>query len=561
LRRDRNAFYRVAPNYAKSLRDGEHEGQADAPEAKNVAKTHFATIDAVVSVDGVMITTYAMNLPTKKWTEDTRQSSIDVIQDWLQRHFAADRMPANVRVRVRHSPEDEVFRVEISETFKQTGALRSTTITVAPHRGQLVFGIRVRQLPGKDAVVPRRNVEAPPKPLLQLGVEMSRLLEVYDAERRVAPAVRIVNTSDEGQALGADSLDALSRRLPIIVEYTFGKTVESSLTGALAHDLIGIAHIAHVTSPNALQAFNAYCDSTMLSEQYITIVWPVPVQATILTTSQPKREQIAAMIFDASSMQPELPLQAPPRASLSRQSPPTAIAEPQVGADIATLKKTIDILQQQIEEHRFHIDQLDELLAESDEQNDALIDDIEEFESEIDTMRADNVRLRENLDAITLQKLDLEAELDRKAPGAIPRTVLDAVHKAFKECTNLIFLDSAFKTADVLQGPNPERVLNDLRKLDKVVQAWRANAFSSAGLGSYMRDEYNLDYAANISEDTAQKYAGYYTVVYDGKPVLLGAHLRRGKNQSLIRIYMHIDSANKKIVIGKVDRHGPDRTS
>jgi hypothetical protein len=171
------------------------------------------------------------------------------------------------------------------------------------------------------------------------------------------------------------------------------------------------------------------------------------------------------------------------------------------------------------------------------------------------------VRLRENLDAITLQKLDLEAELDRKAPGAIPRTVLDAVHKAFKECTNLIFLDSAFKTADVLQGPNPERVLNDLRKLDKVVQAWRANAFSSAGLGSYMRDEYNLDYAANISEDTAQKYAGYYTVVYDGKPVLLGAHLRRGKNQSLIRIYMHIDSANKKIVIGKVDRHGPDRTS
>ena len=164
-----------------------------------------------------MITTYAMNLPTKKWTEDTRQSSINVIQAWLQRHFAADRMPANVRVRVRHSPEDEVFRVEISETFKQTGALRSTTITVAPHRGQLVFGIRVRQLPCKDAVVPRRNVEAPPKPLLQLGVEMSRLLEVYDAERRVAPAVRIVNTSDEGQALGADSLDALSRRLPIII--------------------------------------------------------------------------------------------------------------------------------------------------------------------------------------------------------------------------------------------------------------------------------------------------------------------------------------------------------
>ena len=508
-----------------------------------------------------MITTYAMSLPTKKWTEDTRRSSIAAVQVWLQRHFAADRMPANVRVRVRHSPDDEVFRAEISESFKQTGAMRTTTITIAPHRGQLVFSLRVRQSHGKDAVVPRRHAEAPPKPLLQLGVEMARLLEVYDAERRVSTAVRTINTADEGQALGADSLDALSRRLPIIVEYTFGKTVESSLTGALANDLVGVAHIAHVTTPDALQAFNSYCAGTMLSEQYITLVWPIPVQATILTTSQPKREQIAAMIFDASTMQPDLPVQAPPRAALARQTSAPQLVEPKAGADVASLKQSIEVLQQQIEEHRFHIDQLDELLAESDEQNDALIDDLEEFESEIDAVRADNVRLRENLDAITLQKLDLEAELDRKAPGAIPRTVLDAVHKAFKECTNLIFLDSAFKTADLLQGPNPERVLNDLRKLDKVVQAWRANAFSSAGLGSYMRDEYNLDYAANISEDTAQKYASYYTVVYDGKPVLLGAHLRRGKNQSLIRVYMHVDTANKKIVIGKVDRHGPDRTS
>jgi hypothetical protein len=43
--------------------------------------------------------------------------------------------------------------------------------------------------------------------------------------------------------------------------------------------------------------------------------------------------------------------------------------------------------------------------------------------------------------------------------------------------------------------------------------------------------------------------------------VLLGAHLRRGKNRSLIRIYMYVDNANKTIVIGKIDDHGPDRTS
>jgi hypothetical protein len=65
----------------------------------------------------------------------------------------------------------------------------------------------------------------------------------------------------------------------------------------------------------------------------------------------------------------------------------------------------------------------------------------------------------------------------------------------------------------------------------------------------------------NIARDTAQKHAAYYTVTYEGSPVLLGAHLRRGKNRSLIRVYMYVDNGNKTIVIGKIDDHGPDRTS
>jgi hypothetical protein len=509
-----------------------------------------------------MITTYAVSLPTKKWSEEIRQACNDKVKDWLNRQFPTDRIPANMRIRVRQSPDDEVFRAEISETFKSTGSGRTTTITIAPHRGQLVFDVRMRHISGKDSVVPRRPAEVPPKALLQLCSEISQIVEVYDAERRIAPVVRVIATSDDGQALGADSLDALSRRLPIIIEYTGGKNIEASLTAPLAHDLLGIAHIAHVTTPEALKAFNAYCGAQTLSEQYITIMWPQPVKPTVIATSQPKREQIAAMIIDAATMQPELPIQAPPRATLARQVQSPVATETNIGADIASLKKTIDLLYKQIDEKQFHIDQLDELLAESDEQNDALVDDLEERETQVDDLTADNTRLRENIDAIILQKLDLEAELDRKAPGAIPRTVLDAVHKASKECRNLVFLKSSFETADALQGPDPVRLLSDLKKLELVVQAWRSNKFSSsAGLGSYMRDEYNLDYVPNIARDTAQKHAAYYTVTYDGKPVLLGAHLRRGKNRSLIRIYMYVDNANKTIVIGKIDDHGPDRTS
>ena len=299
-----------------------------------------------------------------------------------------------MRIRVRQSPDDEVFRAEISETFKATGSGRTTTITIAPHRGQLVFDVRMKYIAGKDSIVPRRPAEVPPKSLLQLCSEITQLVELYDAERRIAPVVRIISTTDDGQALGADSLDALSRRLPIIIEYTAGKNLESSLTAQLAHDLLGIAHIAHVTTTDALKAFNAYCGAQTLSEQYITIMWPQPVKPTVIATSQPKREQITAMIIDAATLQPELPIQAPPRVAMSRQTQSSIATGTNNGADIASLKKTIDLLYKQIDEKQFHIEQLDELLAESDEQNDALIGDVEVRETQVDELAADNARLR-----------------------------------------------------------------------------------------------------------------------------------------------------------------------
>jgi hypothetical protein len=504
-----------------------------------------------------MITTYAVSLPTKKWSEEIRRSCIDKVQDWLNHQYPADHMPANMRIRVRQSPNDEVFRVEILETDKTTGARRATTITIAPHRGQLVFDVRMRHIAGKDSVVPRRPAEVPPKALLQLCSEISQMLEVYDAERRIAPIVRIISTSVDGQALGADSLDAPSRRLPIIIEYTAGKNIEASLTAPLAHDLLGIAHITHVTTPDALKAFNAHCGAQTLSEQYITIMWPKPIKPTVLETSQPKREQIAAMIIDAATMQPELPIQAPPRAALGRQVQSPVAAAANNGADIASLKKTIDLLYKQIDEKQVHIDQLDEELAELDEQNDALIDDLAEGEQKMADLIEKNTSLQEDNHLLIAQSTALEETFARKNPNAIPKTVEQAVRKAKQECVNLVFLDSAFETAKQLHrwGTTPLLVLNDLRKLDLVVQGWRKNAFSSAGLVSYMRDQYGLDYASDIGENTAQKNAADYTAVYLGEPVLLKAHLKRGKGRNITRIYMHVDNASKTFVIGQVVSH------
>ena len=70
----------------------------------------------------------------------------------------------------------------------------------------------------------------------------------------------------------------------------------------------------------------------------------------MVATSQPKREQIAAMIIDAATMQPELPIQAPPRAASGGQVQSPVAAETKFGADIESLKKTIDLLTKQIDE-------------------------------------------------------------------------------------------------------------------------------------------------------------------------------------------------------------------
>ena len=141
------------------------------------------------------------------------------------------------------------------------------------------------------------------------------------------------------------------------------------------------------------------------------------------------------------------------------------------------------------------------------------------------------------------------------------RTVLDAVNRARSECRHLEFLPTAFTTANDLQGPNPRQVLQDLKALDNAVANWRRDVFPIAGLQSYLRDSAGLDFAPRISEDTHHRHGEWYSAMHKNQQIHIGAHLRRGKNRTLVRIYMHVDTAEKSIVIAKIVRHGPDSTS
>lgn len=493
--------------------------------------------------------TYAVTLSTKKWTNETKSRCVELIGDWLSKNFPAERLPANIRVRVRPLGDDDVYRAEILNT--QQSGVDSILITLAALSGQLVFDLRQRFVPASNSVSPRRKATLPPKPVLGLVGGMTALLEVYDAERRVDGQVRQVVSELDGQALAADFRDAPARRLPIIAEFVKGREPATTITGSLAPDLVGVAVVAHLHDENALNAFNDYCAAPILSTNYVTVLWPRGVQPFTLHTSQPSKDQILTPILDAAAGQPEpvVQLLGRPTPRITEPAPRTIVVTPS-----SPSTEELDQLRQQINEQRQHIDLLDQELEEAELERDELAETVEARDQEVSL-------LRNTLADLAIELHDLDTELARVAPErAMPR-VLDAVARAQRECRHLVFARSAMETADKLQGPLPRKVFSILKSLDTAVAEWRADRFPAAGLKSYLRDELGLDYVAGISENAEQKYGADYTITHNGKQYMLGPHVRHGRGRTLLRIYLHVDEATKTMLVGKVTRHLEDSTT
>ena len=493
--------------------------------------------------------TFAVTLSTKKWTNETKTNCAETITGWIGKNFPADRLPANIRVRVRPLGDDDVFRAEVMNT--QPSGVDSILITLAALSGQLVFDLRERFVPASNSVVPRRKAALPPRPVLGLAAEMARMLEVYDAERRVDGKVRQVTTELDGQALAADFRDAPARRLPIIAEFVKGRDPNTTITGSLAADLVGIAVVAHLHDEKAIDAFNEYCASPVLSMNYITVLWPRGVQPFTLHTSQPSKEQILGPILDAATTQPEPVVQliGRPTPRVVEPAPRTIVVTPS-----SPNTEELDQLRHQIDEQRLHIDLLDQELEEAELERDELAETVEARDQEVSLLRS-------TLADLAIELHDLDTELARVAPERSMRNVLDAVMRAKKECRNLTFAHSALETADKLQGPMPRKVFSILKALDIAVGEWRADRFPLAGLRSYLRDELGLDYVAGISENAEQKFGADYTITHNGKTVVLGPHVRHGRGRTLLRIYLHVDEATKSMLVGKVTRHLEDSTT
>ena len=79
-----------------------------------------------------------------------------------------------------------------------------------------------------------------------------------------------------------------------------------------------------------------------------------------------------------------------------------------------------------------------------------------------------------------------------------------------------------------------------------------------ADLDAVCRDESGFFFKPHQSELTTSKYANYYETEWDGKTVLLEAHLGRGTTKDArhtIRVAFFFDAAKQKLVIGYVGQH------
>lgn len=533
-----------------------------------------------------MTTTYAVILAASSWNDEVRDDIVALVDGWSERLAPGGRLPANASLRtlrpVGSGDRDPVYRIQYSETFPREGIGRTTVVTVLPVRGALTLEARVVETALRSLVEPLRSRPALPRPeLLELVARAVDTITIYDAERRVSGAPQRVAGFVDGQALAALAL-APSRRLPIIVDVVAGRASGLERSAGVARALVGLAHVAHLADDDAIRGFNDLWGSALVTTAYPLILWP-GIHAPQELSANARGSDFVAPVLAAATFVPPLVVPPPPRepriepAQQPRPVPaptvpgptasaPGASAAPRPTEDdsrivAAELQRTVDHLRARHDEDRQHIDILDEILEQIENERDELFDRVSERDEDIERKDAEIEQLRKKMDLLISRNVEYEIYRESQPASIVVASVADAITIAARRCTNLGFAKEAFETAEDLEGPDPKMLLFDLVRLNGVVADWRANKVSFRGLESWAKGTAGLDYVPSIGESTAQKHSDYYLATWHGEFVPLRAHLRRGRGTRLIRTYLYVDDATKSIVVGKVDRHGPDRTT
>ena len=472
-----------------------------------------------------MITTYGFSIATAN--KDLRQAAIDAVFRWLEDVHPLEDRTNSTPVNIRHSPNDPIFRVDVLEQDSRQAAARGTTATLIVSKNELYFDLRRTLRPTKAALLPRRTIDKPEQRLNQLVVEIVNLFKVRDAEKIIGAKVAVETDQIGGQSLSAFA-DAPSRRLPLVIETTVGKP--NAITSAnTALQLAGIAHLAHVASHVAEEAFNDLYGARIISPSWITVVWPRG--AEVENFHQQDDDELVKQLIAASVGSLATLVLAPPKKRAHEQSKKVA-APAQSNSSTAQT-------QQETEELR-RVNQ--ELLEENAGllENATLTDMLSAQKTE------ERDRAYSQLATFLLMEND-KSYLDK---------VADAVTYAQKNLDNLVFHERAISSASESHLMNGRRVYSNLVELNNLAARLQRGDFAPNVFNIYCNQQLS-NFAPSISDEAENRYAQDYAIDWKGANVMAKAHIRCGD----ARIHFYHDAKTNEIVVAYVGRHLRDKST
>ena len=472
-----------------------------------------------------MITTYGFSIATAH--KDLRQTAIEAVFRWLEDVHPLEDRTNSTPVNIRHSPNDPIFRVDVLEQDSRQAAARGTTATLIVSKNELYFDLRRTLRPTTPALLPRRTIDKPEPRLNKLILEIVKLFRARDAEKIIDAEITIANDQLGGQSLAAFA-DAPGRRLPIVIEVIVGKPAPVT-RDETARQLVGIAHVAHVSSHVAEEAFNNLYGARIISSSWITVVWPRG--AEIENFHQQDDDELVKQLIAASvGSLPTLVL-APPKKRASEQ---TKNVRPIAQSSSPTTRTN-----QELEElHRINQELLEENAGLLE--NATLTDMLSAQKTE------ERDRAYSQLATFLLMDND-KSYLDK---------VSDAVTYAQKNLDNLVFHERAISSAITSQLMNGRRVYSNLVELNNLAARLQRGDFAPNVFNIYCNQQLS-NFAAAIGDNAEHRYAQDYAIEWKGENVLAKPHIRCGD----ARIHFYHDTKTNEIVIAYIGRHLRDKST
>ncbi|NQV97678.1 MAG: hypothetical protein HQ486_07770 [Acidimicrobiaceae bacterium] len=488
-----------------------------------------------------MITTYGFSIAASRLTKEMRQATIDAVLRWLDDVHPPDKRSNTTPINIRCSSNDPIFRVDVLEQDAQQAAARGTTATLIVSKLELYFDLRRTLRPTQPALLPRRTIDRPEPRLNELVVEITKIFKVRDAGELINQEITIAGDQLSGQSLAAFA-EAPGRRLPIVVEVTTSKpsTITSRTT---ARQLTGIAHLRHITTRAAEEAFNSWYGRPLISASWITVFWPRGAEPE--NFHQHDDEQLVTQLIAASiGSLPTLKLTPPPKPRQALADTPAT--KPSGPVPPAALETKL--------QHDF--DELERVNQELLEENAGLLENA----TRTDMLSAQNAEERDKAidDFVTLllsSRANQTIVEKMKDPKYLAK-VSDAVEMAKSQLDNLIFHERAMRSSNEAELLNGRRVLQDLYTLNNLAEDLKRGKIKPHQFLNSC-SEGIVNFASSISETAIQEYPQDYTIDWKGENVMAKPHIRCGD----ARIHFYHDMKTNEIVIAYVGRHLRDKST